>query len=125
MRRAREILKRIKRRDIYKCAVEVILNKEMSTQRKEMTEERIAEYGESLKAEDILVSSYYLNYGSKDRNPVEKVNFYNSSSPCTSSHNLAPFHINIKQTSLILPEMFQELYVRVFAKHEDKVLALS
>jgi len=93
----------------------------MDIKQKVITEERIVDYSESLKPEDISVVSYYLNYGNKDRNPVENVNFYNSYSSRTSIKHIVPFHIDINQTSLILPVMFQERYVRVFAKHPDKV----
>ena len=38
--------------------------------------------------------------------------------------SVVPFHIDISQTSLILPEMFQEKYIRVFAKRTEQVISL-
>lgn len=89
---------------------------------REITAEGIADYSSGLKAEDVLVSSFCLNYGRKDRNPVENVYFYNSSSVCIHPiKEVGPFHISVSQTSLILPELFQERYVRVFAKRQEDV----
>ena len=71
---------RIKKRDLYRCAGEIILAEEMDARHKKIIAEDIVGYSALLKPDDIVVSNFYLNYGSKDRNPVDSVYFYNSSS---------------------------------------------
>ena len=67
-------------RDLYKCAGEFLLTNEIDLHKRKITAEHIVNYSEVLKPEDIIVRDYYLNYGSKDKNPVDNVYFYNSSS---------------------------------------------
>jgi len=80
LRKSRELIQRIKRRDLYKCAAELLLSEELSVQHQKIKAEDIASCGENIHPDDIIVNNFYLNYGRKDRNPVDNVLFYNSSS---------------------------------------------
>jgi hypothetical protein len=108
-------LERIQKRDLYKCAGEAILSQELDLECKEIKPEDIIGYSEKLKVDDLVVCDYKLNYGCKNKNPVDFVVFYNEYTASSS------FKIGKRQTSLVLPEVFQERNVKIFAKSDEKV----
>lgn len=81
---AQAILKRIRHRDLYRfIAQKLLIDKKLVA--KHITPEEIVgnqdvskHYGISLRPEDIIVNFHSLNWGLKDKNPVEAVRFFDS-----------------------------------------------
>jgi hypothetical protein len=97
-------------------------------------EVRAARCGPRLRPEDLVVKLVSINYGMKDKNPVDFVHFYRrkSKSFCTQyskAGDLAErerreteatgFRIHADSVSCLVPHVFQEEYVRVYCKSRD------
>ncbi|CAH6776898.1 deoxynucleoside triphosphate triphosphohydrolase SAMHD1 isoform X2 [Phodopus roborovskii] len=67
-----------------------------------------------LKAEDFLVDVINMDYGMKDKNPIDHVHFY-----CKNNTKLAVM-ISKDQVSKLLPQEFTEQLIRVYCKKKDK-----
>ena len=81
----------------------------------------------NLKAEDIIVSYHSLNWGKGNDNPMEKVKFYKSENKLGKTHPLIKidtFYKVDKEVGLCFPINYQEHYLRVFVKNEEKVTFL-
>ena len=92
----------------------------------------------TLEPEDIIVEKMHIHYGLKDKNPVDRMRFfqkaYNGNNPLILLENNGNEHSNqligrklkeeIYATSL--PRQFEELSIRVFCRNSLKeVLALN
>uniref|UniRef100_A0A673UJM0 Deoxynucleoside triphosphate triphosphohydrolase SAMHD1 n=1 Tax=Suricata suricatta TaxID=37032 RepID=A0A673UJM0_SURSU len=119
---AREILKKIECRNLYKFVGE--------TKPKGTTKIRKEEYKSlsedlanakpknvviesELKAEDFIVDVISMDYGMEDQNPIDHVRFY-----CKSDLSKAVM-ITKDQVSELLPERFAEQLIRVYCKKTD------
>uniref|UniRef100_A0A7N6AGW0 Deoxynucleoside triphosphate triphosphohydrolase SAMHD1 n=1 Tax=Anabas testudineus TaxID=64144 RepID=A0A7N6AGW0_ANATE len=87
---ARQILQNILRRRLYKCVGQTQPNKSMEVTR-------------------VIV----MDYGMKEKNPINNVRFYCKSDPTTA------IQIRKSQVSKLLPERFAEQLIRVFFKKTD------
>ncbi|XP_027722904.1 deoxynucleoside triphosphate triphosphohydrolase SAMHD1 [Vombatus ursinus] len=67
-----------------------------------------------LKAEDFIVDVINMDYGMKEKNPIDNVRFY-----CKSNKSKAVM-ITKDQVSQLLPEKFAEQLIRVYCKKTDK-----
>uniref|UniRef100_A0AAR2JCF7 Deoxynucleoside triphosphate triphosphohydrolase SAMHD1 n=1 Tax=Pygocentrus nattereri TaxID=42514 RepID=A0AAR2JCF7_PYGNA len=67
-----------------------------------------------LQPEDFVVSVIYMDYGMKDKNPINSVHFY-----CKNDPNKA-IKIRKNQVSKLLPERFAEQLIRVYCKKTDE-----
>ncbi|XP_036606119.1 deoxynucleoside triphosphate triphosphohydrolase SAMHD1 isoform X4 [Trichosurus vulpecula] len=67
-----------------------------------------------LKAEDFIVDVIDMDYGMKEKNPIDNVRFY-----CKSDRSKAVM-ITKDQVSQLLPEKFAEQLIRVYCKKTDK-----
>lgn len=119
---AREILKKIECRNLYKYVGE--------TQPKKGSEINREDYeglpGEianakpdvmplvKLTAEDFIVDVVSMDYGMEDKNPIDNVYFY-----CKSNFN-QPVKIAKDQVSQFLPDKFKEQQIRVYCKKTDE-----
>eukprot|EP01135_Chromosphaera_perkinsii_P002769 Nk52_evm137s226 gene=Nk52_evmTU137s226 len=116
---ARGILRRIRRRDLYKYVDQVIVDKHMFQRVKEqINEDDIAEHkplDSKLKGSDLLINWINVNYGMKDKNPVDCVKFY------TRYDSEESFNIDKSTVSYLLPQVFQEHILRVFCKNPELV----
>ncbi|XP_068997212.1 deoxynucleoside triphosphate triphosphohydrolase SAMHD1-like isoform X1 [Embiotoca jacksoni] len=118
---AREILRNIIHRRLYKCLGETHPNKENTVTRTEiihMWEESLSntESGSQavgLKPEDFVVNVIVLDYGMKEKNPIDNVRFY-----CKNDFTKA-FQIRKDQVSGLLPDHFSEQVIRVYCKKTD------
>lgn len=81
LKKSREILERIKWRDLYLFANEVII--EDDEQRKQFDEESVAAQSEDLYPSDILIFKFKLNYGCGEENPIKNQYFYDPMNPET------------------------------------------
>nr|XP_056723452.1 deoxynucleoside triphosphate triphosphohydrolase SAMHD1 [Euleptes europaea] len=120
---AQEILRKIERRDLYKY-----LGETQPPEGKEIKQEQYdklpAEIAKSkpatenqdvgLKTEDFIVDVINMDYGMKEKNPINNVHFY-----CKSDITKA-FKITKGQVSKFLPETFAEQLIRVYCKKMDE-----
>ncbi|XP_054835873.1 deoxynucleoside triphosphate triphosphohydrolase SAMHD1 [Eublepharis macularius] len=120
---AREILRKIECRDLYKYLGET-QSKEGKEIKQEQYDKLPAEIVAStpltnspdagLKAEDFVVDVINMDYGMKEKNPINNVRFY-----CKSDITQA-IKITKEQVSKFLPEKFAEQLIRVYCKKTDE-----
>nr|XP_020463719.1 deoxynucleoside triphosphate triphosphohydrolase SAMHD1-like [Monopterus albus] len=67
----------------------------------------------SLQPEDFIVSVIVLDYGMKEKNPINNVRFYSKNDPTKA------IQIRKNQVSKLLPEHFVEQMIRVYCKKID------
>jgi deoxynucleoside triphosphate triphosphohydrolase SAMHD1 len=138
---SRAIIKRMRKRDLYKMADEIIVPSHKQGTFPAVTVEGILEYKPAdadLKAEDIIVDIFTCNYGAfgafewpssaltqisllpaakKDQNPVDHVHFFSKWDQKES------YLIPKEKVSLLIPEVFSEKYVRIYCRDASKVEA--
>ena len=126
---AKELIKKLQRRDFYPYVGEVIFGSETKStgsgpKGKELFN-RITEkdviacakqdgYGLVLREEDIALRKYKLNFAQGDKSPFENVKFYHS--PQFDKADYVDQH----SVSLITPSIFQEHVMRLFVKDPAK-----
>ncbi|KAL6483240.1 hypothetical protein MHYP_G00081120 [Metynnis hypsauchen] len=118
---AKAILQNIICRRLYKCVgqTKAETNLEASEEKLKEYSHELAEAKQSsndvdLKSEDFVVNVAHLNYGQKDKNPIDEVHFYSKKDPTI------PIKITKNQVSKMLPESFEEQLIRVYCKKTDK-----
>lgn len=119
---AREILKKIECRNLYKYVGETQPSKGSEIKREDYQKlpGEIAEAKPDvmqlvkLNAEDFIVDVVNMDYGMEDKNPIDNVYFY-----CKSNFN-QPITIAKEQVSQFLPEKFKEQQIRVYCKKTDE-----
>ena len=116
---ARAILERIYKRDLYPFIQEVLLDPGIAIGAEWCQPDRICHdivaLGEGLRAGDIFVEMVKINYGMKDRNPVDCVNFFNAKDTKTP---VGP--IRGETVSCLIPHVFQERYIRCYCRQKEK-----
>ncbi|XP_032275339.1 deoxynucleoside triphosphate triphosphohydrolase SAMHD1 [Phoca vitulina] len=119
---AREILRKIEYRNLYKYVGETKPKGKTKIEREDYKRlpEEIASAKPSdvlleaeLKAEDLIVDVINMDYGMEDKNPIDHVRFY-----CKSDLSKAVM-ITKDQVSELLPERFEEQLIRVYCKKTD------
>ncbi|XP_008317584.1 deoxynucleoside triphosphate triphosphohydrolase SAMHD1 [Cynoglossus semilaevis] len=118
---SRTILNDIIRRRLYKCVGETRPEKPVTfdqetekTWREDLaTNSAPHSRGETLQPEDFVVRVVELNYGMKEKNPIDEMRFY-----CKDDPNRA-VSINKNQVSKLLPQCFSEQLIRVYCKKLD------
>uniref|UniRef100_A0A452QUU6 Deoxynucleoside triphosphate triphosphohydrolase SAMHD1 n=1 Tax=Ursus americanus TaxID=9643 RepID=A0A452QUU6_URSAM len=119
---AREILRKIEYRNLYKYVGETKPKGKTKIEREDYKclPEEIASAKPSdilleaeLKAEDLIVDVINMDYGMEDENPIDHVRFY-----CKSDLS-KPVKITKDQVSELLPERFAEQLIRVYCKKTD------
>lgn len=119
---AREILKKIECRNLYKYVGETQPTEKKITREdckylpKEVADAKPPEVPleVELKAEDFIVDVIDMDYGMEDQNPIDNVRFYCKSDPGKA------IMITKNQVSQLLPERFAEQLIRVYCKKTDK-----
>ncbi|XP_010790741.1 LOW QUALITY PROTEIN: deoxynucleoside triphosphate triphosphohydrolase SAMHD1-like [Notothenia coriiceps] len=119
---SRQILRNIVCRRLYKCLGQtqaeqpLIVTPEKIRKWEEDLAESLLQSGSkdgSLQPEDFVVSVIYMDYGMKDKNPINNVRFY-----CKDDSSKA-IQIRKNQVSKLLPEQFAEQLIRVYCKKTD------
>ncbi|TKS77698.1 Deoxynucleoside triphosphate triphosphohydrolase SAMHD1 [Collichthys lucidus] len=119
---ARQILRNVTCRRLYKCLGQTQADKPISvTQEKTHSWEadlarstpQSGAQGVSLQPEDFVVNVISLDYGMKEKNPINNVRFY-----CKDDITTA-IQIRKNQVSKLLPEQFAEQLIRVYFKKTD------
>lgn len=119
MQRARDIVHRIRTRNLYQYVNEYAVPEEDIQYFKPVTEVDITScqghngIPHGLRPEDIVVQNMKIDYAMKERNPVDSVKFFQEYTDTTS------FHIDKNKVSVLLPSNFMERKVRVFSKSRD------
>jgi len=113
---ARQIVYNIRKRNLYHMADEAVLPNDIWNKLPQrITEADIITSAGNLKETDIIVDQYILNYAMKDKNPVDHVKFYDPS----PQHINEPYTIQKESVSLMIPNKFQEKYLRVYCKKQE------
>ncbi|CAG8742438.1 10603_t:CDS:10, partial [Dentiscutata erythropus] len=111
---SRNIVKRIRRRDLYRFVAECLVPKELKDRiSKEALEKFFSRKGDNL-SNNVIVEELRLNYGKGDQNPVDDVKFYNK-----EKHNEAS-PIPRTEISYLVPEQYEEVTMRVFSRESNK-----
>ncbi|KAK3581153.1 hypothetical protein CHS0354_024685 [Potamilus streckersoni] len=117
---SKEIIQNIFRRKLYKCvaqtqviAEQLISKSENDSIKKEIVDDLEEPEESSLKPEDIIIHMVFLDYGMKDKNPIDNVRFYMKEKPDIA------IKVRKDQVSQMLPEKFAEQHVRVYCKRDD------
>ncbi|NXP83713.1 SAMH1 triphosphohydrolase, partial [Passerina amoena] len=117
---AREILRKIERRELYKFLGETRPESKKEIIKSNSLAESIANSKPEkdppdveLKAENFIVDVISMDYGMKEQNPIDKVHFYCKADPSKA------VKISKEQVSKLLPKIFMEQVVRVYYKSQD------
>ncbi|NXQ63629.1 SAMH1 triphosphohydrolase, partial [Anthoscopus minutus] len=117
---AREILRKIERRELYKFLGESRPESKKKIVKSNSLAESIANSKPKknppdveLKAENFIVDVISMDYGMKEQNPIDKVHFYCKADPSKA------VKISKEQVSNLLPIIFMEQVVRVYYKSQD------
>ncbi|KAJ3154480.1 SAM domain and HD [Geranomyces michiganensis] len=116
--KSRHIIERIRTRDLYRFvdAVPVELST-AATVRAAITPEAVVAYqesGDGLTENDVVVEWLKLGYAMKDQNPVDLIQFYRKWHPNIS------FGIARENVSALIPPLFEEITLRIFARDNQK-----
>uniref|UniRef100_A0A1A8G7D5 Deoxynucleoside triphosphate triphosphohydrolase SAMHD1 n=2 Tax=Nothobranchius korthausae TaxID=1143690 RepID=A0A1A8G7D5_9TELE len=120
---ARKILQNILCRNLYKCLGQTQPNEPLV-----VTQETIhsweadlarsvpqsSSHNANLQPEDFIVSVIVMDYGMKEKNPINNMRFYCKSDPTKA------IQIYKNQVSKMLPEQFVEQQIRGYCKKTDK-----
>ncbi|OWK53633.1 Deoxynucleoside triphosphate triphosphohydrolase SAMHD1 [Lonchura striata] len=117
---AREILRKIERRELYRFLGETRPESKKEIIKSNSLAESIANSKPEkdppdveLKAENFIVDVISMDYGMKEQNPIDKVHFYCKADPSKA------VKISKEQVSKLLPRIFMEQVVRVYYKSQD------
>ncbi|ETV91370.1 hypothetical protein H310_14049 [Aphanomyces invadans] len=114
---ARDIIRRIRRRQLYDFVDEFLVPADLTNQIPKVTAVDIACASNAaainLAVDDIIVYDGRLNYNLQDKNPVDMVSFYSTSDLSRK------FHTPKDEVSLLFPDKFEERILRVFSRNSD------
>lgn len=117
---ARAILQNVVCRRLYKCVGQTTSETHVDASpeklldwAKEVARSKPSGTDGNLIAEDFVVSVIHMDYGMKEKNPINNVHFYCKNDPSQA------IKIRKKQVSKLLPEQFAEQLIRVYCKKTD------
>ncbi|CAG2251438.1 SAMHD1 [Mytilus edulis] len=118
LEKSRNILQRIMHRQLYACVGETTpIEGDTFEESSQIKDEIVSNIPPKLQSEllsdDLYVDLVYLDYGSKSKNPMSNVRFYNKKDVTK------PVRIDKNQVSLMLPNVFAEQIVRLYCKKSD------
>ncbi|CAB4413906.1 unnamed protein product [Rhizophagus irregularis] len=121
LKKSKKIIKRIRRRKLYKFVDAYLVPKKFKEkfERNKVTEKKIIKYrsnGAELEKDDVIVDIFNLNYGNKVENPIDKVEFYDKNQPNDV------FKLKKSQVSYLTPKQYEELNIRIFTRNRRKVI---
>eukprot|EP00276_Gloeochaete_wittrockiana_P009787 CAMPEP_0184650888 /NCGR_PEP_ID=MMETSP0308-20130426/8460_1 /TAXON_ID=38269 /ORGANISM="Gloeochaete witrockiana, Strain SAG 46.84" /LENGTH=403 /DNA_ID=CAMNT_0027084735 /DNA_START=366 /DNA_END=1577 /DNA_ORIENTATION=+ len=122
LRKAQDIIKRLRKRDLYQSCGDILLQTTKENLFENANEEIIAKYAPSsadLRASHFSLQTTVFDYAMKDKNPIDFVRFYNSDT------DLSPHSVPKSSVSNFAPEVFKEKKLRVFCKERGKEEALK
>ncbi|OAD78577.1 hypothetical protein PHYBLDRAFT_18303 [Phycomyces blakesleeanus NRRL 1555(-)] len=121
---SRQIIKRLRTRNLYKFVDEFLLPADMEAKIKQeaISPAEIISYqsdNDGLVENDVIVDWLKINYAMKDRNPVDSIRFFSKFDDNVS------FTIPKQHVSYMIPGQFQEVIIRVFARDPAKSKAIQ
>ncbi|EGG23663.1 HD phosphohydrolase domain-containing protein [Cavenderia fasciculata] len=116
LKEARQIIRNIRTRNLYKFVDEVIIpvGSQFAKQLPPTLSQEIAKVGNDLLESDFIIHDLKLNYAFKDKDPVESTHFY------TRYDDSTKVQILKEHASHLIPSQFQESRVRIFCKTKEK-----
>jgi HD superfamily phosphohydrolase len=118
LRPAQDLLKRIRKRELYSFVSEFIIPGDEIDKWKVPTPAELISYQssqfQSLTENDIIVDTHKNNYAFKDKNPIESIKFFSNWDDQES------FPLKPEEISLLTPTTFSETYVRIFCRQNDQ-----
>ncbi|KAM1015163.1 hypothetical protein ACFX1T_044878 [Malus domestica] len=123
LKEARDLILRIRRRNLYQFCNEYSVPKEKMEHFKNVTAQDIVcsqkNGGVTLKEEDVTVSNVRIDLTRGRHNPLESISFFQD----YNSHE--KFTISDDRISHLLPTSYQDMIVRVYSKKPELVGAIS
>lgn len=122
LKEAKELILRIRRRNLYQFCNEYAVPKDKIEHFKDVTAQDIVcsqKNGVLLKEEDIAVSNVRIDLTRGRLNPLESINFFKD------YENEEKFPIPDEHISHLLPSFYQDMIVRVYSKKPELVGAVS
>jgi len=120
LQEAQKIIKRIRKRQLYKFCAEILVPQNRMNDCRNVTVRDIVTAAPNLNLceEDIIIHNCKLSYAMKDKDPVRYVKFFNE-------WDGPVFEVPKQEISLLIPDQFEELRVRVFARDPEKEAQVS
>uniref|UniRef100_A0A7S4P530 HD domain-containing protein n=1 Tax=Paramoeba aestuarina TaxID=180227 RepID=A0A7S4P530_9EUKA len=124
---ARDIVKKIRKRQLYKTVDAVIYptgdnnNKICLPNYDDFSEESLLKHKErslpslSLSSNDIILQKLRVNYGMRDQNPLDFIHFFHSGEPNVKTK------LTNQEVAQIQPAIFEEKLVRLFVRDKDNI----
>lgn len=127
LKTARDLIKRLRKRELYKLADEVILpddssNPYFKSKMLNITSQDVydsKEADDKIDKDNIIIDIFDCNYAMKNKNPVNNVRFYTKWNPNES------FKLAQEKVSLLIPHIYSETIVRVYSKDKEQVKAIN
>ncbi|OIS96016.1 PREDICTED: deoxynucleoside triphosphate triphosphohydrolase SAMHD1 homolog isoform X2 [Nicotiana attenuata] len=119
---SRNLIRRIRRRDIYQFCNEFAVPKEKLEHFKNVTAQDIACSQNSdahLNEEDVIVTNVKIDLASGRNNPLERISFFQD------YDSFEKFPIKDDRISHLLPACYQDMIVRVYTRKSELVEAVS
>lgn len=118
LEKSKEIIKRIRTRDLYKLVDEFSVSSDEKEFAKflknEITEKNIIESKGGLETGDVIVEIPRLDYGKREEDPVESVKFYDK-------NNKIKDEKEIPEASYLIPKKYEEFIFRVYTRDRKKI----
>jgi hypothetical protein len=114
---ARKIIQRIRKRDFYTFIGELNGNNSNSN----LVFNELQKINPKLNSKTLLVYKNSINYGAGSKNPVDRVNFFDSRKPNLIQGGGKVGTIRKEDVSAVLPIYFEEKIIRVYCKDNDIV----
>ncbi|KAE9620091.1 putative HD/PDEase domain-containing protein [Lupinus albus] len=123
LKEARELILRIRRRNLYQFCNEYAVPKDKVDNFKKVTAQDIVcsqkSGGVTLKEEDVAVSNVKIDLTRGKHNPLESINFFKD------YESSEKFTIRDDRISHLLPTSYEDMIVRVYSKKPELVDAIS
>ncbi|GMY13383.1 deoxynucleoside triphosphate triphosphohydrolase SAMHD1 homolog isoform X2 [Fagus crenata] len=123
LKESKDLILRIRRRDLYKFCNEYAVPKDKLENFKDVTPQDIVcsqkNGGVILKEEDVAVSNVRIDLTRGRHNPLERINFFKD------YESEDKFSIPDDRISHLLPTSYQDMIVRVYSKKPELVAAIS
>ncbi|XP_034706607.1 deoxynucleoside triphosphate triphosphohydrolase SAMHD1 homolog [Vitis riparia] len=122
LRESRDLIRRIRRRDLYQFCNEYAVPRDKLENFKDVTVQDIVcsqKNGAILREEDVVVDNVKIDLTRGKHNPLERVRFFQD------YESDEKFSISDDRISHLLPTSYQDMIVRVYSKKPELVGAIS
>ena len=127
LKSANKILDKIKWRELYKFAAELLLNPlkfRQQIEKVKMQDIVNCQKGDgSLKEKDIRLTIFDIDFGLEEKNPIQNVLFYSDKKERKTKEfeDFSAFYIEEDQFGLLTPSLFKETWIRIYVIDEIKL----